>query len=159
MAKAKKKSRPAKRPPKAKAKKAKAGKAKRSVPESFRAKSVSVSLTVNDLTRSAAWYVGALGFHKGKEYAWNGKLGAIQLLAGSIEILVNQDDGAKGFDRVKGDGLSIQFTTTQDIDAIAARAKAFGATLTVEPQTAPWGDRFFRITDPDGFKLVFNKRS
>jgi uncharacterized glyoxalase superfamily protein PhnB len=154
VAKAKKKaSKPKKKPAKAKAPKL----AKRSAPESFRARSVSVSLTANDMQRSVAWYIGALGFHKGKEYSWNGKVGAVQLLAGSIEILINQDDGAKGFDRVKGDGMSIQFTTSQDVDAIAARAKGYGASLTAEPTDAPWGGRFFRITDPDGFKLVFNK--
>ena len=129
---------------------------KRAEPQSFRAKTFSVSLTVRDVAASAKWYCDVLGFTKGKEYEWDGKVGAIGLKAGSTEILVNQDDGKMGFDRVKGVGFSMQFTTAQDIDAIAARAKAAGATLGTEPATAPWGARFFRIADPDGFKLVIS---
>jgi hypothetical protein len=30
-----------------------------------------------------------------------------------VRILLNQDDGAKGFDRVKGEGFSLMFTTAQ----------------------------------------------
>ena len=63
------------------------------------------------------------------------------------------NDGAKGFDRVKGVGFAVQLTTTQDVDAIAARIKDQGGTLVMEPTDTPWG-RVFRLKDPDGFNLV-----
>jgi uncharacterized glyoxalase superfamily protein PhnB len=49
----------------------------------------------------------------------------------------------------------MQFTTTDDIDALAAKARDAGATLDTEPMDA-WGARVFRLRDPDGFKLVFS---
>jgi Uncharacterized protein conserved in bacteria len=85
------------------------------------------------------------------------KLRAVALKAGNVRILLNQEDGAKGWDRVKGEGLSLQFVTTGNVDEIAARIKASGSTLDVEPADMPWGVRMFRLRDPDGFKLVFSK--
>ena len=58
-----------------------------------------------------------------------------------------------GTDRVKGVGFSLQITTPQNVDAIAARAKRAGATLDSEP-TDVWGARGFRLRDPDGFRLT-----
>ena len=72
-------------------------------------------------------------------------------------MLINQDDGAKGWDRVKGEGCSLMFTTVQDVDALAKRIVAKGGTLVTEPTDMPWGARMFRVADPDGFKLVFSK--
>ena len=71
-----------------------------------------------------------------------------------MRILLNQDDGARGGDRVKGLGISLFFTTVQDVDALAERIKAEGATLEMEPTDTPWGTRAFRVRDPDGFMLV-----
>jgi hypothetical protein len=41
---------------------------------------------------------------------------------------------------------------------IAHDIKAKGGTLDSEPVDAPWGARYFRMTDPDGFKLAILKR-
>ena len=76
--------------------------------------------------------------------------------AGDIEMLINQDDGAKGWDRVKGEGFSLMFTTIQDVDTLAKRIVAKGGKLATEPTDMPWGARMFRVQDPDGFKLVFS---
>lgn len=138
--------RPASRPAKAPT--------KRAEPESFRGRAMMAALTVKDVPKSVAWYRDVLGFTVGNTYEDKGKLFAVELKAGAVELVVNQDDGARGFDRVKGEGLSLQITTTQDIDALAARATANGATLITPPTTMPWGARLFRVKDPDGFKLV-----
>ena len=73
-----------------------------------------------------------------------------------MRILINQDDGAKGRDRVKGAGFSLQFITVQDIDDLAAEIRARGGTLDSEPADMPWGARVFRMLDPDGFKLTIS---
>jgi uncharacterized glyoxalase superfamily protein PhnB len=44
--------------------------------------------------------------------------------------------------------------TTQDIDQLAARAKAAGINLDAEPHDVPWGGRAFEVTEPSGFKLT-----
>jgi catechol 2,3-dioxygenase-like lactoylglutathione lyase family enzyme len=122
---------------------------------SFRANALSVSLTVNDLERSLAWYRDILGFAVHQKYEREGKLRAAALSAGSVRILLGQDDGAKGWDRVKGEGFSLQFTTDQDVDGIATRVRELGGTLESEPADA-WGARVFRLLDPDGFRLVIS---
>ena len=128
----------------------------RAQPESFRARSLNASLTVNDLAKSIAWYRDAVGFTVEREHERNGKVVAASLKAGSIQILLGQDDGAKGMDRIKGVGFSLQFTTAQNIDDLANRIKSYGTPLDSEPMDMPWGVRAFRVVDPDGFKLVFS---
>ncbi len=78
----------------------------RSEPESFRARTLSASLTVKDLAKSLAWYHDVVGFSVEREHRREGTLRAISLSAGDVRILINLDDGAKGWDRAKGEGFS-----------------------------------------------------
>jgi uncharacterized glyoxalase superfamily protein PhnB len=129
------------------------GGVKRAQPESFRARALTVSITVKDLQTSLAWYRDVLGFTVAEQHARDGVLRAVSLKAGAIRILLGQDDGAKGWTRVKGEGISVQFTTAQNVDDVAQRIKENGGTLDLEPTDMPWGARVFRVQDPDGFKL------
>jgi uncharacterized glyoxalase superfamily protein PhnB len=129
---------------------------RRSKPESFRARSIDISLTVRDLRASVAWYCDTLGFTVDREHARNGTLFAVSIKAGAARILLGQDDGAKGLDRTKGDGFSFQLTTAQSVAEIAARIKAHGTTLDTEPVDTPWGARVFRVRDPDGFRFAIS---
>lgn len=70
--------------------------------------------------------------------------------------MLTQDDGAKGLDRANGDGFSLQITTQQSVDELAARIKTQGGTLDTEPVTLPWGVRILRLRDPDGFRLTIS---
>jgi uncharacterized glyoxalase superfamily protein PhnB len=133
-----------------------AGTTKRAQPESFRARTLQASLTVRDLEKSMAWYRDVIGFTIDQKHEREGKLVAVSLKAGEVRILINQDNGAKGWDRAKGEGFSLQLTTSQNIDDIATRIKDVGGTLDTEPTDMPWGPRVFRVRDPDGFKLVFS---
>ena len=126
-------------------------------PIAFTATKLGTSLSVNDLAKSLAWYRDIVGFAVKQEYERDGKRMAVALKAGDIEILINQDNGAKGFERIKGEGFSLQFTTTQNIDDIANGIKARGGTLASEPADA-WGARVFRLRDPDGFILVISSQ-
>jgi uncharacterized glyoxalase superfamily protein PhnB len=123
-------------------------------PESFRARSMQASLTVKDIEKSLAWYTEILGFHVLERHERDGKLRAISLVAGEVKVLIGQDDGEKGWDRVKGEGFSLYLETMQDIDALAARIKARGGTLDTDPVMMPWGAKVFRVSDPDGFKYA-----
>ena len=125
-------------------------------PESFRARALSMSLTVKDVRASVAWYRDTVGFTVDQEYERDGKLRGVAMKAGDIRFLLNQDDGAKGWDRTKGEGFSFQFVTVQDIDAIARRIKDHGGTLESEPADMPWGVRMFRLKDPDGYKFAIS---
>ena len=81
---------------------------------------------------------------------------AVSLKAGDVRLLIGQDNGAKGWDRVKGEGFSLQITTDQNVDELARRIQELGGTLDSEPDDTPWGARVFRLRDPDGFKLVIS---
>ena len=118
---------------------------------SLAATSLGASLTVASVARSRDWYRDVLGFTVDREFERDGNLFAASMRAGTARVLLTQDNGAKG------EGFSLQFTTTQDVDAIADRAKSSGATLDTEPSDA-WGARVFRLRDPDGFRLVISSQ-
>ena len=118
------------------------------------AESLEVSLTVADLRKSVDWYVSTLGFDVDRQHERSGTLVAVSLKAGNVRILLGQDDGSKGADRVKGEGFSFQITTRQDIDALARRAVDAGATLDTPPVDLFPGKRVFRLRDPDGFRIA-----
>jgi len=132
-----------------------AGEKPRAQPESFRGRELSASLTVKDIRNSLAWYRDVVGFTVRQEFERGGVLRAVSLKAGSVAILLTQDDGAKGLDRVKGDGFSLQITTAQNVDEIANRIKQRGGVLESDPADA-FGARVFRMKDPDGFRLVIS---
>lgn len=128
--------------------------AARAQPESFRGRALSVSLTATDLQKSLAWWRDVMGFHVENEHEREGKVVGVTLAAGAVRILLGQDDGAKGWHRKKGEGISLYITTAQDVDELAARIKQRGGTFDTEPTDMPWGPRAFRVSDPDGFKLT-----
>lgn len=116
---------------------------------------LSASLTASDVRASVAWYRDVVGFVVEREYERGGALAGVVLRAGQVRILVNQDDGARGLDRAKGEGISLM-VTAPDVDAIALRITAAGGTLDSPPADMPWGARAFRVRDPDGFRLAFS---
>ena len=97
-----------------------------------------------------------LNFAVDKRYERDGNLFAVSLKAGEVHILINQDNGAKGLDRPKGEGFSLRITTDQNIDDIANRIKEHGGILDSEPTDTPWGVRMFRLQDPDGFRFLIS---
>jgi uncharacterized glyoxalase superfamily protein PhnB len=118
------------------------------------AKTIMPGLTVDDIAKSVAFYE-ALGFRVTDR--WNddkGELMSVMVQAGQLMIGLNQDDWKKGRNRQKGIGTRLHIETAQNIDEIAARAKAAGITLDVEPFDTPWKTRQFELTDPTGFKLT-----
>ena len=132
---------------------------KRREPQSLRLRHITPGITVNDLARSLAFYTEGLGFIVQERWEEEGKLAGVELHAGGAHLVLTQDDFKKGHDRVKGIGLRLWFYTAQDLDALAARAKASGIALDQEPSDMPWGARIFMLTDPDGFKISFSKES
>jgi len=123
-------------------------------------RTLSNSLTVKDLAASLAWYTDVAGFTVDQKHEREGKLVAVSLKAGDVRILINQDNGAKGWDQVKGEGFSMMITldanSDQSVDEIANRIKAAGGTLETEPTDMPWGKRIFRMLDPDGFRITIS---
>ncbi|HET9227365.1 MAG TPA: VOC family protein [Thermoanaerobaculia bacterium] len=124
-------------------------------PETLRLRAVTPMITVTDLQASLAWYRDVLGFILAEEYKQGDQVVGVRLMAGAVQLLLTQDDFAKGRDRKKGIGLRLYCTTAQDVDQLAAAIKERGGQLAQEPTDQPWGARDFAVVDPDGFNVSF----
>jgi uncharacterized glyoxalase superfamily protein PhnB len=113
------------------------------------------SITCKDVEASIRFYRDAIGFAVGQSFERDGKVAAAVVVAGDCRIVLNQDDGKLGWDRIKGQGFYLQINVTgpADVDAAAVRIKAAGGALLSEPADRPWGVRMFQFHDLDGFKL------
>jgi uncharacterized glyoxalase superfamily protein PhnB len=55
-------------------------------------------------------------------------------------------------------GIALSFAVFEGkVDAVAERARRYGAALTSEPTNQPWNARDFSLQDPDGFVLTFTQ--
>ena len=123
---------------------------------SLESRGISPGITTNDLQRSMRFYVEGLGFSIADKHEVDGQLRFVMLKAGNGELGLGQDDFAKGKNRVKGVGLRLWITTTQDLHPLAEQAKQAGFALDSEVAALPWGPLAFAITDPDGFMLTIS---
>ncbi|MBZ0090359.1 MAG: VOC family protein [Thermoanaerobaculia bacterium] len=130
----------------------------RARPETLRLRSIAASLTVGDLERSLVLYSKGFGFFVERRWEADGKLEGVTLRAGTCELNLSQDDGAKGRERRKGEGIRLWLETVQDLDALAERAESFGAQITSWPAAQEWGVRSFSADDLDGYHLSFFHR-
>jgi len=150
-----KKKKAAKKVVKKAAKKA-SSKKKRKQPETLRLRQVAPSFTVNDAAASLDWYTRVVGFVLKDRWEDKGVLIGGEIRAGTMSLMIGQDDFKKGRDRVKGVGVRLFCRTAQDIDVLAQGIKDRGGVLDHDPQDEPWGERDFGITDPDGYKITIS---
>jgi uncharacterized glyoxalase superfamily protein PhnB len=113
------------------------------------------SITCKDLEASIRFYRDAIGFAVAQTFENDGRVVAAVVAAGDCRIVLNQDDGKLGWDRIKGQGFYLQVNVAgaADVDAAAARITAAGGALLSEPTDRAWGVRMFQFKDLDGFKL------
>lgn len=124
--------------------------------ETLRVRSITPSITANDFAASLAWYRDVVGFVVKDLWEEGGRAVGAELVAGSEMLILTQDDGLKGKNRVKGQGIRLYLSTGQDVDDVAANIKARGGSLASEPADTPWGTRAFSLVDPDGFNLTIS---
>ena len=119
------------------------------------ATNLSCSITCKDLEASIRFYRDTIGFAVAQTFEHDGKIVAAVVAAGDCRIVLNQDDGKLGWDRIKGQGFYLQINVAgaADVDRAAARIAAAGGSLLDEPADRPWGVRMFQFKDRDGFKL------
>ena len=124
-------------------------------PAVLNATNLSCSITCKNLEASIGFYRDAIGFSVAQTFENEGKVVAAVVAAGDCRLVLNQDDGKLGWERIKGQGfyLQINVASAADVDAAAARIRASGGALLNEPEDRPWGVRMFQFNDLDGFKL------
>ena len=120
----------------------------------LQARSLSISLTVADLSRSVRLYTEGLGFAVQQEFKMDDKVVGVMLESGGSGLMLGQDDFAKGRDRVKGAGMRLYVETEQDLQALANQARAAGLSVEGDPAPLGWGPMGFSLTDPDGYKVT-----
>lgn len=124
-------------------------------PAVLNATNLGCSITCKNLEASIGFYRDAIGFGVAQTFEHEGKVVAAVIASGDCRIVLNQDDGKLGWDRIKGQGFYLQINVAglADVDAAAARITAAGGKLLNEPADRPWGVRMFQFSDLDGFKL------
>jgi len=123
--------------------------------EALQISAIVPTITVDDLQKSIAFYE-ALGFTVEERWEDNETLLGVMLRAGKSQVGLSQDDWQKGRERKKGVGMRLFMSTTQNVDEIAARAKAAGVRLDSEPHDTEWKSRAFEVTDPSGFLMTIS---
>ena len=106
-----------------------------------------VTLATEDMGASVRFYE-ALGFR----LLYGGPTAPFT----SFEVgsgFLNLQAGTGGHSRWDGWGRIIFWV--EDVDAMHARAVAAGAVPSTAPADAPWGERYFHVSDPGGHELSF----
>jgi catechol 2,3-dioxygenase-like lactoylglutathione lyase family enzyme len=105
-----------------------------------------VTLATHDMARAVRFYQ-ALGFslrHGGAQSSFTSRH------AGSCYLNLSARPAERQWSWW---GREILYVS--DVDAFHARALAAGLRPDGGPRDAPWGERFFHLTDPDGHELSF----
>jgi catechol 2,3-dioxygenase-like lactoylglutathione lyase family enzyme len=105
-----------------------------------------VSLATRDMARAVRFYL-ALGFtvrHGGERSSFT----SLHAGPGYLNLI------ARPADRPRSWWGRVIFHVS-DVDAFYARAIAAGLKPDTAPADAPWAERFFHLTDPDGHELSF----
>ena len=127
---------------------------RRADPETFRARTLGVSMTVKDLQKSLMWYRDVVGFVVDR------KNGARRKGAGRRSQSRRCPDPAQSRRRRQRVGPNQGAGHIPDVHDYPDRRRycpahqEMGGTLETEPADMPWGARVFRVHDPDGFLLV-----
>ncbi|MGH2466856.1 MAG: VOC family protein, partial [Candidatus Limnocylindrales bacterium] len=124
-----------------------------------------ITIAVNDLERSLAFYRDGLGLESpgviGSEFVGDetnpaGAVVMFRLEGGLILALYPRTELAKDAGIPFGAPKTGEFSIGQlvgsrsEVDAVIARAEAAGATITSKPHDRPWGIYSGYVRDPDG---------
>jgi catechol 2,3-dioxygenase-like lactoylglutathione lyase family enzyme len=104
-----------------------------------------ITLATRDMARAVRFY-RALGF----ELAYGGAEASFSSFAvgkGHLNLILERDRSWRWWGRV--------IFYVDDVDALHRRALELGLSPEAPPQDAPWGERYFHLSDPDGHELSF----
>jgi len=104
-----------------------------------------ITLATHDMPRAVAFY-SALGFVL-KDGGANASFTSFRAGAGYLNLAAAPGRTWSWW------GRAIFYV--DDVDAMHARAVAAKLEPAFTPRDAPWGERYFHITDPDGHELSF----
>ena len=106
-----------------------------------------ITLAVHDMARSVVFYRDRIGLpmlYGGEASGFT----SFQVGAGYLNLIFTDKPLAWW-------GRSIFYV--DDVDEMHSKLVAKGISTDSEPADAPWGERYFHVTDPDGHELSFAK--
>lgn len=110
-------------------------------------------LTINGAAKAIDFYKSIFGASERMRMETpDGRVGHAELAIGDAVIMLSDewpDMGCKGPEALGGSPVSLH-VYVDDVDAVADRAVAAGATLKRPPKDEFWGDRMGTIVDPFG---------
>lgn len=121
-------------------------------------------LTVRDAAASLAFYQQAFGFKPGETVSAPDSrlIRVVMHHAGATAFRFSPEGIWSGSMQApatsKTENPIVLYVPWRRIDALAARARAAGATIVSEPEDMFWGERIVRIADPDGYVWCFAAR-
>jgi uncharacterized glyoxalase superfamily protein PhnB len=111
---------------------------------------VSPYLLVRNVNEAIAFYQNAFGFRPGPTYGEPGTpVSYGEVFHHDALIMLGLPEDGKHHPAGDYHGLTL-YCYTPDVDVLAARARAAGATLRHAPEDQFWGDRTCLLIDPDG---------
>jgi len=113
-----------------------------------------LTLTVESVERSVAFYGGKLGLH----VAWNAApaFAMIRHGAGTIGLLTMAEaekEGVAPMTPAQKRGIHVEFST-DDLDGLYEALKSDGVVFHLPPHDEPW-ERSMTAFDPDGYSVEF----
>jgi len=118
-------------------------------------------LTVADATASLTFYAQAFGFKPGVTIsAPDGKvIHAVMHCGRAVAVMFSPEGTWSGTMKTPAhsgaENPITMYVRYAEVDALADRARAAGATILTEPTDMFWGDRIARIADLDGYVWCF----
>ena len=107
-----------------------------------------VTLAVADMARSVEFYLGGVGM----ELLYGGdsaSFTSFKVGEGYLNLILSPEGGWSWWGRI--------IFHVDDVDALYQKLLDAGLTPSTAPEDAPWRERYFHITDPDGHELSFAK--
>jgi catechol 2,3-dioxygenase-like lactoylglutathione lyase family enzyme len=118
------------------------------------------TLVARDLATSTLWYLEGLGFRLIFSTADGGDEPLLSHLrwAESSDLVLTAEDPRVALAGARGMGVTLRFAVPGSVDALAAKANAYGIEILSGPTDRPWKAREFVVADPDGYHLAFTGR-
>ena len=108
-----------------------------------------ITLAVRDMSRAVEFYQAALGLNPSYGGA-DATFTSFRIGTGYLNLMLADQGSWSWWGRA--------IFHVDDVDAIYLRMVNAGLEPESAPEDAPWGERFFHITDPEGHQLSFAKR-
>jgi PhnB protein len=114
-------------------------------------------LLYEDVAAAIDWLSEAFGFREELRYVEpDGRISHAEVRVDDAAIMLGGPGSGYQNPRHTGHVSQLVVVQVDDADAHYERAKAAGATILAEPADQPYGDRAYRVEDPEGHHWSFH---